>query len=118
MSELEDQQEQIDVSIEQARETVSKKDALMRLMDNADYKVVFTEGYFKEEAARLVQLRGDPEFDDIKAQQSIEKSIIGVGSTYNYLHTIIQLGRMAEKAMIAAEVERELMAEEEYAEVA
>jgi len=46
-----DQQiEQIELSIEAAKANVEKMEALLRLIDNKDFKKIIDDGYFKDEA--------------------------------------------------------------------
>jgi hypothetical protein len=56
MSELQ-QLEQQRADIQEALEL---RDAALRLSENKDFRRLFIEMYFKSEAARLVQMSGDP----------------------------------------------------------
>lgn len=105
--------ENIELSIEQARLSVNTRAALNTLTDDKNFKKVVTEGYFKDEASRLVLLKADPSMQTPAHQNTLEKSIDAIGYFRLYLSTIYQLGAMAEKAMIEDEATRdELEAEE------
>ena len=48
-------QQQIQISIEQANEVIALAEALERLQANKDFQVVIAKGYFEKEAIRLVE---------------------------------------------------------------
>jgi len=56
------EQVQIEIEINQARDWISKQECLARLKENSDFKELIEEGYFKEEAARIVGLKASPNF--------------------------------------------------------
>jgi len=112
MNSTEQQLEQIEIGIEAAKAQVNKMEALLRLIDNKDFKTVIDEGYFKEEAARVVILKADPEMQEAKYQDQLDKSIIAIGHLRQYLRTVMQMGRMAERSIKDDEQTREeLLAE-------
>ena len=118
MNELEMQQNQqdeaqLEVSMEDARETVDRADALRRLLDNADFIRIVDEGYFRDEAARLCNVKADPEFDDERAQANILRNINAIAPFKMYLRTILQFGDMAAQALVADQQTREDILEEE-----
>lgn len=100
--------QQIELSIEHAREMIKTGDALNRLMQNVDFKNVITEGYFKDEPARLVELKAAPAMSDEKYQNDIIRSIDGIGSLQQYFNTIWAMAANSERAIEAGE--EELMA--------
>ena len=99
----------VELSIEEGKKTVHLRDALNLLSQNAEFKEIILEGYFKNEASRLVLLRADPAMQSEEIQKSIDNSIIAVGNLRVYLNTIMQLGSMAEKALIDDQDAREHM---------
>lgn len=108
--------ETIELSIEHAKKSVAMKRSLDRLLKNRDFKTVFLDGYFEHEPARLVLLKADPSMQDDGSQKEIMKQIDAIGSVRQYMTTIIQLGRMAEKAMEEDQRTREeLLAEDDAA---
>ena len=102
--------EQVELSIEHARKSVGNMKALRSLTKNKEFVSVILEGYFKEEASRLVLLKGDPAMEQYLL--SIDKQINAIGQFRQYLSTIMALGNQAERAMKDDEQTREeLLAE-------
>lgn len=99
--------EQIEVSIEMAKEAIEHKKALERLTVNPDFIAIIREGYFKEEASRLVLLKADPEMQQDLEANHISKSIDAVGYFRLYLHTIMQRGSRLEQDLAGYESTRE-----------
>jgi len=105
--------EQIEISIDSARKDVEKMDGLLRLIKNKDFKSLIDDGYFVDEASRLVILRADPSMQEDRVQKNIDDSITAVGHFRQYLNTVMQIGRMAEQGIKEDEETRqELLAEE------
>ena len=104
--------ETIELSIKQAQVYVDKMDSIYSLIKNKDFIRVIEEGYFKEEASRLVLLKADPSMQKPDDQAMINKSIDAIGYFRQYLHNTIQMGRMMEKSMLDDQETREqLLAE-------
>lgn len=99
--------EEIEVKINEAKEVIERKKALMRLTDNKDFKSIVLDGYFKDEASRLVLLKADYEMQDEMSQNQIKKSIDAIGYFRLYLRTVMQLGAQMEKDLAADEQTRE-----------
>jgi len=105
--------EQIEVSIDAARKDVDKMEGLLRLIKNNDFKSLIDDGYFVDEASRLVILKADPSMQEDRVQKNINDSITAVGHFRQYLNTVMQIGRMAEQGIKEDEETRqELLAEE------
>ena len=102
-----EQLEQIELSIENAKKLVSRKDAVNALLDNPQFKTIITDGYFKEEASRLVLLKADQNSQDEATQNYINNSITAIGYLRQYLSAIMQLGNMAENSIASDEATRE-----------
>jgi hypothetical protein len=108
-----DQIEQIELNIEDAKQVVARKRAVEALLKNPSFKKVITEGYFKEEASRLVLLKADMNYQTEESQTQIDKSIIGIGYLRQYLSSLMQLGTMAENAIASDEATlQELLTEQ------
>ena len=107
------QQEELEITIEQARETVALRDALRRLHSNRDFKKVIKEGYFVNDASRVVLLKADPEMESSNSQASIERAIIGIGQLGQYFAKTEALGNMAERAITDNQETLEEIAAEE-----
>ena len=107
MNEVEQQIEQLEISIEQAKTSIEMADALERLYENKDFKTVITHGYFTDEASRLVLAKAMPELSGDEAQKDIENCIIAVGHLRQHLNSIFVKGNMAKKALHDAQDTRE-----------
>lgn len=106
-------QEEIQESIDNYQEIVNLGDALERLTDNEDFKKVFTEGYFKEEAARLVSICADLR---IPADQREDTKLLmtGISCVQSYMQVVFQK-RQSALTQIDAGLEelKDMRAEEE-----
>jgi hypothetical protein len=106
--------EQIEVTIQEAEDSIAKLDALNRLRKNQDFKMLFEEGYLKEESARLVLMRAEPNVQNEQEQALLNKMIDAVGFFRQYLNKIYQFGNHAKSAIEAHRQTRtELMDEAE-----
>ena len=109
----EQQVEEIEMTIKQAKEQVALKDAVIKLSNNKDFKKVVNEGYFEKQASRLVLLKADPNMQDEKSQKELDNSIIAIGYFRQYLSSLVQLGYQAEREILSAEEEKDnILAEE------
>ena len=113
---MEHVEKQIEISIEAARGAVQRRDKLKRLIETKDFEEIFTEGYFKEEAARLVGLLTDPEFKDKESREDIINDMIGISATRQYLMNVLRLGDQMERQIMSAERELEELRAEESTE--
>lgn len=105
--------ETIELNIKHAKKAVDLMKSVQRLTTNRDFKKVFLEGYFEQEAIRLVLLKSDPSLQGAEDQAALIKQMDAIGSVRQYLNTVNQLGRMAEKAISEDEATRdELLAED------
>jgi uncharacterized transporter YbjL len=106
--------ETIELSIKQAQVYVNKMDSVYSLIKNKDFINVIEEGYFKEEASRLVLLKADPTMQKPDDQVMLNKSIDAIGYFRQYLSNTIQMGRMMEKSILSdQEMRQEILAEGE-----
>lgn len=102
--------ETIEMTIEQAQTRIDKKKQLANLTNNVDFREIILDGYFKDEASRLVLLRADPSMESYIGQ--IDNQIIAVGQLRQYFTVINGLGSQAENAIEAdKETREELLAE-------
>lgn len=104
---------EIQISIEEANETIDFAKSLDKLHKNRDFKKVILEGYFKEEAIRLVNLKADPAVQSPERQESIIQAIDAIGALRNFFGTAYQKASWAEGAIDAAEEELEALRNEE-----
>ncbi len=114
MTPAENDLQQIEITIKQAKKKVAKADALARLRENADFKAVVDEGYFRDESVRLVLLKGHPNVaqrPDMAA--SVENDIAAIGTFYQYLVSINAEGNQALQGIQnAQEAREEILAED------
>lgn len=104
--------EQIELSMEHAKENISKMESLLTLTKNKDFQRIIEEGYFEKEASRAVLLKADPNMQDDESQKALSNQIIAIGYLRQYFTTIMQVGRMSENALEADEqTHAELLAE-------
>jgi len=106
--------QQIEISLAQARNTIERAEALSRLRDNKDFKLLFMEGYFRDEAARLVLLKADPNMQEESKQQQVNNMLTAIGYVSQYLNAVAQLGAMAQRAIQENEQTREEIIAEEF----
>ena len=102
----------LEVIIKQAQKMVDLGDALERLRNNKDFKKVIGEGYFEQEAIRLVHLMSDSNMQSPELQTAIHKQMIAVGVFRDYLETLAIRAGMARRSVEADEATRdEILAE-------
>lgn len=105
--------EMLEMSLEQAREVVKKRDTMLRLLKNEDFIEMFTDGYMLHEASRLVLLKASPHMQKPEDQATLDKGIIGIGEFREYVNTVIAMGNTAAKGIEADEQTlQEIRAEE------
>jgi len=88
---------------EELKKFKAKAEALTRLQNNADFKLVITDGYMEDEAIRLVHLLGDARFnsDDKKAayREDFQERMIGIARLSEYFRNIFQLSSQAQREL-------------------
>ena len=97
--------EEVDIQIETASKIRSIRDNCAKLMKNRNFKDVIEDGYFKEEAARLVMAKSAPLSEE--QQRNIDGMIIGVGALANYLNMVMRRGADMDVALGEHEQTRE-----------
>ena len=102
---------EIELSAEKAKEMIAKKNAALRLASNRDFKSLVLEGYFKDEAARLVGLIADPQAKGML--EDIQRDLAGISSFRFFMMQLVRNGEAAEVALAEAnETLEELRASE------
>ena len=107
----------VELSIKNARKTLDQAKSLERLRSNRDFKALILDGYFREEAIRLVHLRSDPAYQSPTAQALILLDIDAVANLVSYFRTVEALGETARKALIDGEETLEALSQDEQDEV-
>lgn len=95
--------EQANTLREECDKAINMAKALDNLLVNPDFKKVFTEGYTKDEASRLVGLLGEPNFnmsaDRQKIRMEIKESLIGIARFSEYCRKIKSMADQATKSL-------------------
>lgn len=103
--------EQVEIQIDVAQRMRTLRDNCIKLMDSKYFKEVIDEGYFKEEAARLVMAKSS----NLNADQMklIDNMQYGIGALANFLESVMRRGAEMDTALGEHEQTREeLLAEE------
>lgn len=95
--------QEIEQSISDNRDTLALTEALSRLRNNRDFKLVVSSGYLQKEAVRLVCLKADPGMQGAAEQQQILRQLDSIGCFNQYLLGIQRAGEIAEKGISDAE---------------
>lgn len=89
--------EEIEVTIEELKKTVARRDLLRKLESNREFRKIFLEGYFKDEAARLTALSAEPSQE--KARPQIMLEIQAISCVRQFLRNIGMMGDIAEREL-------------------
>ena len=76
--------EQIELSIENAKKRIDDAAALDRLYKSPDFKQIFLDGYFRDEASRTVLLKADPNMQGKREQKDCNNVILAIGMLRQY----------------------------------
>ena len=93
----EEELNQLDANIAEAKHYIDIKKSVERLFKNRDFKKVILEYYFKEEAARLVMAKSSNLNEEQK--KLIDCMIYGIGALSNFFDSVHQRGMQAEEAL-------------------
>ncbi len=105
------QLEEVEIQIEVAKKIIALRDSCLKLHNNKQFKDVIENGYFKEEAARLVMAKSSNM--DESQMRLVDGMIIGVGALANYFDMIMRRGAEMDAAIADHEAAREeILAEE------
>jgi len=103
--------EQVEIQIEMAQKLRTMRDTCVKLTESEPFKDVITEGYFKEEAARLVMAKSaslTPE-----QMKIIDNMQYGIGALANFIESVMRRGAEMDVAIGEHEETREeILAEE------
>ena len=103
--------EEVEIQIEMAKRIQSLRDNCITLMQSKEFKDVIEEGYFKEEAARLVMAKSS--FMDETQKQLIDNMIYGIGAFKNWLESNMRRGDEMDQALAGHKKTREELLKEE-----
>ena len=97
--------EQVEIQIDTAKRIRALRDNCVKLMDSKYFKDVIEDGYFKEEAARLVMAKSS----NLNADQMklIDNKQYGIGALANFLESVMRRGSEMDTAIGEHEQTRE-----------
>lgn len=97
--------EQVEIQIDTAKRIRALRDNCVKLMDSKYFKDVIENGYFKEEAARLVMAKSS----NLNADQMklIDNMQYGIGALANFLESVMRRGSEMDTAIGEHEQTRE-----------
>lgn len=81
---------EIQVTIDQAREQIALSDALDRLHKNKDFQLIIRDLYLGKEPARLTYLLSDPSQQSDEQRKGIFDSLQGVSQLHGFFRKIEQ----------------------------
>lgn len=87
MSEIQD----LEHDIREAEALVQRRKDALKLSENPEFKKLFMEEYFVKEAARFVQIAGDPNLTKDQRDDAIEMAK-ATGHAKRWLSAAIQMG--------------------------
>lgn len=101
----------LEVQIDQARDAVKLKDALVNLQSNADFNLVVNTGYFENQAIMLVDGLADVALQDPIQQAALNHSLRAIGELKSYFRKVVQIGKTMEKTIMEAQAELDNLGE-------
>ncbi len=110
MENVNDQLEEVEVSIDEAKQSIKDAESFQRLSRNKDFQHVIEKMYFNDEAVRLTMMKGSQVPEEIKKQMELES--YGISALYNFFIRIVSLAQQQRQAMGEDEATREEMLEE------
>jgi valyl-tRNA synthetase len=103
--------EQVEIQIDMAQKLRKMRDTCVKLTESEPFKDVITEGYFKEEAARLVMAKSASLTSE--QMQIIDNMQYGIGALANFIESVMRRGAEMDQALNEHEETREeILAEE------
>jgi hypothetical protein len=100
----------IEVEMDQARQAIKDRDALLALEKSPNFKRIIKKRYIDEESTRLVLLK----VSNLNADQmaNVDKMMCGISALNHFFQGIIAKGDEMEQAINDFEKERDMAAEE------
>lgn len=103
----------IEISIEQAKKAIARKDCLARLQMNPDYKEIIEKGFLEAHAIRQVMLKAHPGLQSEANQKILDQQIAAIGGFQQFLIGVYSEGMNAMQALGEDEATREDLLREE-----
>ncbi len=100
MSDKEDQIQNLQAQKADLKEALKLRDAILRLIQNDDFKTVIDKAYMEDEALRAARCIGDPALDQ-KMQQDMVYMAGAPGHLRRFLSKSIRMADVAESSIIS-----------------
>lgn len=95
----EDRLEAVEISIENAKHKIALMDSLEKLTKNKDFISIILNGYFVDEASRLVLQKAAPVNQGAEESAYLNKCIDSIAFLNQYFTKVMNEGSMATKAL-------------------
>jgi hypothetical protein len=105
--------EAVELSIADCKVAIARKDKLVRLQDNADFKALISEGFLEDHAVRQVMLKAHPGMQTDQAQNLLNQQITAVGGFKQFLINVYTEGMTAEATLVSDEATLEELHQED-----
>lgn len=99
MNQADEQIQEFELTIADAKAQVGLAEALERLHKNPDFRQVIVDGYFRDEAARMVSLLGEPNAQEPAMQTAINNSLRSISELRQHFTKIFHFGELAHRAI-------------------
>lgn len=103
----------LEISIGQAKKAIARKDCLVRLQNNQDYKELIEKGFLESHAVRQVMLKAHPSLQGEAQQKLLDQQIAAIGGFQQFLIGVYSEGMNATQALTDDEATREEMLRED-----
>ena len=103
----------LEISIAQAKKAIARKDCLVRLQNNQDYKELIEKGFLESHAVRQVMLKAHPSLQGEAQQKLLDQQIAAIGGFQQFLIGVYSEGMNAAQALHDDEATREELLQED-----
>lgn len=97
MTDIQQQIKTLEATIDEAKKAVALMSTMEALHNNKEFNEIIDEQLFKNYAQSLVHLLSDPARQSEAEREDIIKEMEMIGRLRQFLHSLYQTGRMAEK---------------------
>jgi len=105
--------EETEALIKDSKLKIDRKNQLLRLEKNRDFKAIIGEGYLREHAIRQVMLKSHPGLQQESAKFAVDSQLNGIGALKQFFVAIMTEGVQAEASLENEEASlEELLAEQ------
>ncbi len=112
MNPTEDQLQQVEVSLEQAKNIVERADAYNRLTQNNDFKFLIEDCYFNKEPVRITMNLANSHLSKKETEEYAMTALNSISLLNQFFTMVIIKGEEARKAVEFDEMTREELLQE------